>query len=58
MKKCYKRKGATFRQASPNSTQLIQVDERVYGVTLLNGIPNSVEDLTEIVKGNNGNESV
>ena len=47
-----KRKGATFEQASSNSIQLVQIDNKIYGITLENGIPQSIEDLTESLLGN------
>ena len=54
-----KRPGTKFiKMCSGDFTQLVQVEGRVYGVTLVKGVPQSVDDLTELVKGNNGNESL
>ena len=47
-----KRKGTKFiKEASSNATQLIQHDNKIYGVKLKNWIPQSVEDLTALIKG-------
>lgn len=59
MSEIIRRTGMKFiKECSGDSTQLIQSDGKVYGITLVKGMPVSVEDLTELVKGKNGHEPI